>query len=91
MRKLIPLLIVFLLIINSSKSQIQNGNFMAGADIANFRLSLNEGGTSSIRLEPKLAYFISNNIASDWSLRKELVKPLITVLGYWDVTTWARI
>lgn len=51
------------LFIISAKSQIQRGNLLWGADIANFDLSLNKGGLFSVRLDPKLAYFISNNLA----------------------------
>src|SRR3954465_11538434 len=63
MKKLFTLVIVFTLILFNAKSQIQAGNLLWGADIANFNLSLNEGGNFIIRLDPKLAYFISNNIA----------------------------
>jgi hypothetical protein len=63
MKKSFTLAIAFTLAIVSAKSQIQSGNLLWGADIANFDLSLNKGGNFSIRLDPKLAYFISNNLA----------------------------
>jgi hypothetical protein len=63
MKKTFTLAIAFTLIIISAKSQIQSGNLLWGADIANFDLSLNKGGNFSIRLNPKLAYFFSDNLA----------------------------
>jgi hypothetical protein len=52
-----------LFLASSSKAQIQRGNLLVGADLANLELSLNEGGNYSIRLDPKVAFFIKNNIA----------------------------
>jgi len=63
MKKLCTLVIAFTLIVVSAKSQIQAGNLLWGADIANFDLGLNKGGQFSIQLDPKLAYFVSNNLA----------------------------
>lgn len=63
MKKIFTVVISCTLIVVNAKSQIQSGNLLWGADIANFNLSLNEGGTSSIRLDPKLAFFVNNNIA----------------------------
>lgn len=63
MKRTLTLVIALLLIVSGAKSQIQNGNLLWGADVADFNLSLNKGGTFSIDLNPKLAYFISNNIA----------------------------
>lgn len=63
MKKLIPLLIAFQFVVIGAKSQIQGGNLLVGADVADFHLSLNEGGNVSIFLEPKLAYFFTNNLA----------------------------
>jgi hypothetical protein len=63
MKKLFTLVIVSQLIILSAKSQIQSGNLLWGADIANFDLSLNKGGEFSVQLNPKLAYFVSDNLA----------------------------
>lgn len=63
MKKICALVMALQLFIISAKSQIQRGNLLWGADIANFDLSLNKGGLFSVRLDPKLAYFISNNLA----------------------------
>lgn len=63
MKKLTTLMILSQFILVSAKSQIQNGNLLVGADIANFNLSLNKGGNFSVNLDPKLGYFFSNNLA----------------------------
>jgi len=49
--------------VSSAKAQIQRGNLLVGADIANFNLNLNSGGAFSMRIDPKLAFFIKNNLA----------------------------
>lgn len=51
------------LMVSTAKAQIQQGNFLVGADIAHFKLSLNEGGLFDISLSPKLAFFFRNNVA----------------------------
>ncbi|MBO9201024.1 MULTISPECIES: porin family protein [Niastella] len=63
MKKLVMLAIASQLIMISAQSQIQNGNLLVGGDIANFSLGLNEGGEFNLRIDPKLAYFVSNNLA----------------------------
>jgi hypothetical protein len=63
MKKIFTLVIAFTFMLVNAKSQLQNGNLLWGADIANMDLSLNEGGNFSFQLNPKLAYFISNNLA----------------------------
>jgi hypothetical protein len=63
MKKIITLVTVLQLILISAKSQIQSGNMMVGGDIADFDLSLNKGGNFIIQLDPKLAYFFTNNLA----------------------------
>lgn len=47
----------------SVKAQIQKGNVMVGGDISNFNLSLNSGNNFSMRIDPKAAWFIRDNIA----------------------------
>ena len=44
-------------------SQIQKSNILAGADIANFDLGLKKGTQSEVRIDPKLAFFIKDNVA----------------------------
>src|SRR5437868_103527 len=43
--------------------QIQKGNILAGGDIANFSLGLKNGSAFTMRIDPKLAFFIQNNLA----------------------------
>src|SRR5688572_5336354 len=47
----------------SSTAQIQQGNAMVGADIANLSLGLNEGGTFSFQINPKVAFFVRTGLA----------------------------
>lgn len=49
--------------ITQGRAQIQQGNVMVGADLANIQLGLNDGGNFNFRLDPKVAWFIRNNIA----------------------------
>jgi hypothetical protein len=46
-----------------ASAQIQQGNLMVGADIANLSLGLNEGGLFSFQLNPKVAFFIRSGLA----------------------------
>lgn len=46
-----------------SKAQIQRGNLMVGGDIADFRLNLNKGGEFSMRIDPKIGFFVKDNFA----------------------------
>ncbi len=64
MKKIISLVSVALLFfVFTSQAQLQRGNLLVGGDIANFSLDLNKGGSFSMRLDPKLAFFIKNNLA----------------------------
>lgn len=64
MKKIISLLI-FTLAIFSTKTyaQIQKGNVMIGADLANLDLVLGGGGAFQAQLNPKVAWFIKDNLA----------------------------
>ncbi|OQP54385.1 hypothetical protein [Niastella populi] len=73
MKKLFTLMIVLQSVIIEAKSQIQAGNVMVGADIADFNLGLNEGSNFSIFLDPKLAYFFTDNLAVGGYLKFGLV------------------
>lgn len=63
--KQVAAIILFLIagIINPVKSQIQRGNILIGADLANINLSLDRGGNFSFLINPKIAWFIRDNIA----------------------------
>jgi hypothetical protein len=61
-RIILPLVFVFF-ILTQAHAQIQKGNVMVGADLADIQLSLNKGGNFSFRIDPKAAWFIRDNIA----------------------------
>lgn len=64
MKKIITLFTVASFIfITTAKAQIQRGNLLIGADIANLNLNLNGSGNFNMRIDPKLAFFIKNNLA----------------------------
>ncbi len=46
-----------------AKSQIQRGNVLMGADLANFNLTLSNGGSFNVDISPKAAWFIRDNTA----------------------------
>jgi len=45
------------------KAQIQKGYVLMGGDIASFDLGLNSGNSFVVRIDPKAAWFIQNNVA----------------------------
>lgn len=45
------------------KAQIQRGNVLVGADLANLNLGLSEGSYTTIEINPKAAWFIKDNTA----------------------------
>src|SRR4051812_8883995 len=64
MKKIISLLFtVFILYTFTAKAQLQRGNLLVGGDIAQFNLDLNKGGNFSMQIDPKIAFFIKNNVA----------------------------
>lgn len=63
MKKTATTFLIALIISTTATAQLQQGNFLVGADIARFRLSLNEGGLFDFSLSPKLAFFVRNNMA----------------------------
>lgn len=56
-------LLLLLFAASKADAQIQRGNVMAGANIANFDLGLDKGGNFSFRIDPKAAWFIRDNMA----------------------------
>lgn len=64
MKKIIILCTIALIVFSTTtKAQIQRGNLLVGGDIADFDLNLNGGGYFSMRIDPKLAFFIQDNVA----------------------------
>lgn len=49
--------------ISSMQAQIQQGNILIGADLTNINLSLDRGGNFSFAINPKVAWFVRDNIA----------------------------
>jgi hypothetical protein len=47
----------------SLRQQKLRGNLLVGADLANFNLSLENDGSFTMRIDPKLAFFIRDNLA----------------------------
>lgn len=47
----------------SVSAQIQQGNLMVGADIADLSLGLNEGSYFTFRINPKAAFFLRSGLA----------------------------
>lgn len=47
----------------SAKAQLQKGDVMVGADLADFNIQLNSPNTFSMTIDPKAAWFIKDNVA----------------------------
>jgi hypothetical protein len=63
MKTLTCAVVLFLFVTLGAKAQIRQGNIMVGADIANANLSLDKGGNFSFRIDPKIAWFLRDNVA----------------------------
>lgn len=63
MKKCLVLLGVCLGFASMASAQLQKGNVLVGGNIANFNLGLNEGSVYNISLQPKAAWFVSDNFA----------------------------
>ena len=64
MKKTLSILVLLsLLLTQKINAQLESGNVLVGADIANFRIALKSGQETSIQLTPRAAWFIKNNVA----------------------------
>jgi hypothetical protein len=64
MKKTITIFLVAVgMMATRATAQLQQGNWLVGGDIADFKLSLNEGGLFRLDLSPKLAFFVRDNLA----------------------------
>jgi hypothetical protein len=65
MKKLFGSVIICVALFTTTKTsaQIQKGNLMVGGDIANLNLTLGGGGAFQVTIDPKLAFFIRDNVA----------------------------
>jgi hypothetical protein len=64
MKKLIGLVIICLTIFTTkTNAQIQKGNILVGGDLANLNLTLGGSGAFQVTVDPKVAFFIRDNVA----------------------------
>lgn len=64
MKKLIGFLIIaFTFSSNKSNAQLERGNVMVGANIAKLNLDLGSGGAFQATVDPKIAFFLKDNLA----------------------------
>ena len=64
MKKTLPLLaILCLLLTQTTNAQLEKGNVLVGANIANFNLGLGDDAVTNILINPKAAWFIKDNVA----------------------------
>ena len=63
MKKGLVLLGIASMIAFAGNAQLQKGNVLVGGNIANFNLGLNEGSVYNISIQPKAAWFVSDNLA----------------------------
>jgi len=64
MKKLIGILVIACTFFaNKTIAQIQRGNVLVGGDIAKFNLDLGGGGAFQTTIDPKLAFFLKDNLA----------------------------
>ncbi|RYY30121.1 MAG: hypothetical protein EOP41_01335 [Sphingobacteriaceae bacterium] len=63
MKKITLAMFALIGLVFSAKAQIQKGNVLIGADLADFRLGLDQPTSFSMSLAPKAAWFIQDNVA----------------------------
>lgn len=79
MKKIFAALIVFSFIISqNANAQLEKGNVIVGADLANFNIGLKKGGVTSIDISPKAAWMLNNNFAVGGYINFDLVTQKIS-------------
>ena len=64
MKKFIRIIILVLFFYsNKTNAQIQRGNLLVGGDIAHFNFDLSGGGAFQATVDPKVAFFLKDNLA----------------------------
>ncbi|MGN6195049.1 MAG: hypothetical protein ACTHOB_08925 [Ginsengibacter sp.] len=64
MKKFIGIIILALFFYsNKTNAQIQRGNLLVGGDIAHFNFDLGGGGAFQATVDPKVAFFLKDNLA----------------------------
>lgn len=79
MKKIQPFSYIVLLVaallftgISKSSAQLEQGNLLVGGDIASFNLGINKGAPFIMKIDPKVATFIVDNIALGGYLNLDL-------------------
>jgi len=63
MKKTLTLfLVAFFGLVLTAGAQIERGNVLAGADIANFNIGLSKPSYFNIKIDPKFGFFIKDNV-----------------------------
>ena len=65
MKKIATVLVISLAMVgaHTATAQIQKGNLMVGAGLANFDLGLQKGASVGVDLHPRIGYFLADNVA----------------------------
>ena len=63
MKKILLSSVLLFLFFTQSNAQLQKGNIMVGADVADFQIGLSKGGNFNFTIDPKAAWFIKDNLA----------------------------
>ena len=64
MKKIFAALVVLCLLgVEKSNAQLERGNAIVGADVANFNIGLKKGAQTSIDITPKAAWMLNSNLA----------------------------
>ena len=64
MKKTFTLFALICLLVNEKiDAQLERGNVLVGANVANFRIALKSGQETSLQLTPKAGWFIKDNLA----------------------------
>lgn len=63
MKKNFAALVLLFFVATQINAQLERGNAIVGADIANFNIGLKKGAQTNISLTPKAAWLLNNNLA----------------------------
>lgn len=75
-------ILAMICLIATSKAQIQQGNALVGADIADLSLGLNEGSAFSFSINPKVGFFVRSGLALGLYLNFSLINEEGTSVDY---------
>jgi hypothetical protein len=63
MKKFTLLMLIVIATVATARAQIQQGNVLIGANLANFSIGLNDPNVFSMDISPKAAWFIKDGVA----------------------------